>query len=250
MYSPRIDEELIPTLYRLAKERRIPMTRLVNGMIRGMIRSALEAGGSDPDITACQEKGGGPFPPKVSPAEEDRLNGGGAFGHADGSASPSSFISLSAHRGRDISIVRLQMVREGCFPWHPGPVKHSSDAAKIFRSYLAGADREYFVILLLDGKHKVNALNLVSIGSLSSAVVDPREVFKPALIANAGAAILSHNHPSGDPAPSREDTELTRRLVAAGKLLGVRVLDHIIIGEGEYVSLADKGVIRKSGEGI
>ncbi len=151
--------------------------------------------------------------------------------------------SLSNAPRDAISIVRIQMVREGSFPYSPNPVRNSSDAAKIFQAYLAGADREYFVILLLDGKHRVNALNVVSVGSLTCAIVHGREVFKPAVVSNAASVILSHNHPSGDVSPSPEDVALTRRLVKAGEVLGIKVLDHIIIGEGQYMSFADRGMI-------
>src|SRR3990167_5630402 len=130
-----------------------------------------------------------------------------------------------------ITVVRIQMVREGRFPYGSNAVSQSSDAAKIIQTYLAGADREYFVLLMLDGKHRVNALNLVAVGSLTAALVHPREVFKPAVLANAAAVIVAHNHPSGDTEPSREDRELTERLVKAGRLLGITVLDHVIVGE-------------------
>lgn len=219
MYSPKIDEALIPTLYRMAKEKKIPMTRLVNGMLR----RGLQTGESDPALL-CQEKG----------IEIDRSRSAG-------------LTDFFPARGRDISVVRVQMVREGRFPGHPGPVRNSSDAAGILRSYLAGADREYFVVLLLDQKYRINALNLVSVGTLISALVHSREVFKPAVIASAAALVLAHNHPSGDPEPSREDVELTRRLVSAGELLGIDVLDHIVIGDREHVSFADRGMIPPRG---
>lgn len=148
---------------------------------------------------------------------------------------------------KSISVVRIQMIREGCFSCHPGPVRNSSDAAKIIDAYLSGADREYFVVLVLDQKRRVNALNLVSIGTLTVALVHPREAFKPAILANASAVIFGHNHPSGDPEPSREDIELTRRLTAAGELLGIDVLDHIILGSEAHVSLADRGMIPPRG---
>lgn len=221
MYSPKIDEELIPALYRLAKEKKIPMTRLVNGVLR----CALETGESDPADLACREKG----------IVMDR------------SESAESCGASLPKGGRGISVVRIQMVREGRFPGHPGPVRNSSDAAGILRSYLAGADREYFVVLLLDQKHRINGLNLVAVGTQAMAVVHPREVFKPALLGAAAATILSHNHPSGDPDPSREDVELTRRLVSAGELLGIDVLDHIVIGDREHVSFADRGMIPPRG---
>jgi DNA repair protein RadC len=102
-------------------------------------------------------------------------------------------------------------------------------------------------VALLDRKNRVIGINLVSIGSLTAAVVHPREVFKPAILANAAALIVCHNHPNGDVQPSQEDRTLTRRLVEAGKLLGMEVLDHIILGDGTttYFSFADAGILHK-----
>ncbi len=148
------------------------------------------------------------------------------------------------NQGRAITIIRLQMVREGHFPYTTRQIRGSADAAKIFRSYLAGADREYLVVLLLDGRHRVNGLNVAAMGSLTHTPVHPREVFKPAVLANARAVIIGHNHPSGDPSPSREDRKLTQRLVRAGELLGITLLDHIIVGEAGYTSFADRGFIQ------
>ena len=163
-------------------------------------------------------------------------------------AEPPSPKAAALEQGSGISVVRLLMIREGSLPYGRNPVRNSSDAARILRSYLAGADREYFVVLLLDAKHRVNGLNVVAIGSLMSNIIHPREVFKPACLANAACVILGHNHPSGDPSPSRVDIELTRRLVKAGEVLGIKVLDHIIIGEGQYTSFADRGLILSDGE--
>ena len=97
---------------------------------------------------------------------------------------------------------------------------------------------ESFYIFTLDTKHQTNGIFEVSRGSLSSSIVHPREVFKRALLQNANGIILLHNHPSGNPKPSKEDIDITNRLVEAGDLLGIRVLDHIIIGdENNYISL-------------
>jgi DNA repair protein RadC len=121
-------------------------------------------------------------------------------------------------------------------------VKSPSDMADIFKLYLDGADRENFVVAMLDRKGNILGLNTVSIGTISSSVVHPREVFKPAIVIGASSIIIAHNHPSGDTAPSREDTDVTRRLVEAGKLLGIEVLDHVIIGDN-YYSFKEKGMI-------
>lgn len=155
----------------------------------------------------------------------------------------------AAPRRKNIPIVRLQMVREGRFPYSPGAVRTSADAARIFQSYLEGADREHFLALMLDQKNRVNALNVVSIGSLTTAIVHPREAFKPAVIANAASIIFAHNHPSGDPHPSREDEEMTKRLNEAGEILGIKVLDHIVVGEGQYFSFGDQGRLPRWKEG-
>lgn len=100
---------------------------------------------------------------------------------------------------------------------------------------------EVFKVLLLDAKHAIIQDAVVSEGSLTLSVVHPREVFNLAVRESAAAVILLHNHPSGDPEPSPEDRELTARLVAAGAVLGIRVLDHVVIGDGRYVSFADRG---------
>ncbi len=105
------------------------------------------------------------------------------------------------------------------------------------------ARKEYFFVLLLDGKNRIIRKVPISEGSLNQSIVHPREVFNPAVRDSAAAVILIHNHPTGDPAPSREDTEITRRLKEAGDLLGIRVLDHIIIGDERYTSFADLGLL-------
>jgi DNA repair protein RadC len=93
----------------------------------------------------------------------------------------------------------------------------------------------------LDAKHGLLCFDRVAVGTLESSLVHPREVFKGALLSSAGSIVIVHNHPSGDPAPSQEDREVTRRLVEAGKLLGVPVLDHVIIGESSYYSFRETG---------
>jgi DNA repair protein RadC len=103
--------------------------------------------------------------------------------------------------------------------------------------------KEYFLALLLDGKNRILKEVRISEGSLNQSIVHPREVFSPAVRESAAAIILVHNHPSGDPAPSREDREITRRLKDAGELMGVKVLDHIIIGDGSFVSFTAQGML-------
>ena len=103
--------------------------------------------------------------------------------------------------------------------------------------------KEYFLALLLDGKNRIIRRVQVSEGSLNQSIVHPREVFVPAVKETAAAIIFVHNHPTGDPAPSSEDIAITRRLREAGDIMGIKVLDHIIIGDGEYVSFVERGLM-------
>ena len=124
-----------------------------------------------------------------------------------------------------------------------------SNSRDIFDRYAPryySVDREHVVVLLLDSKNCLIREEIISIGSLSTSVVHPREVFCPAVRASAAAILCLHNHPSGDPAPSREDRECTQRLFRAGKILGIRVLDHVVIGHEDYFSFADAGLLESA----
>ena len=112
-----------------------------------------------------------------------------------------------------------------------------------FHGALRDKKREIFLVVLLDARHRVLREEVVSEGSLTSSIVHPREVFLPAVRESAGAVVLVHNHPSGDPRPSEEDIAVTRRLVHASELLGIRVLDHVIVGDGRYASLRQEGLM-------
>ncbi|MDD2229651.1 MAG: JAB domain-containing protein [Candidatus Cloacimonetes bacterium] len=103
--------------------------------------------------------------------------------------------------------------------------------------------KEVFLTLHLDGKNKIVCVDLVSIGSLNQSIVCPRSVFQTALLSNAAALICIHQHPSGDPTPSSEDIAITRRLKEAGEIINCKVLDHIIIGDGEYLSFVERGLL-------
>ena len=118
---------------------------------------------------------------------------------------------------------------------------NSRDLFLRYRAQFFTANREFFVSLHLNSKNQLIREVLVSVGSLSTSVVHPREVFSAAVRDSSAALIFIHNHPSGDPAPSREDRECTQRLCRAGKILGIRVLDHVILGHDDYFSFADAG---------
>ena len=121
----------------------------------------------------------------------------------------------------------------------------SLDVAAILRPIYANldADQEHFSILLLNNKNRVRAHKVISSGSLTASLVHPREVFKPVILYGAAAVILCHNHPSGDPEPSSEDVEITRRLVQCGDIFGIRMLDHVILGADSIFSFADRGMM-------
>jgi len=142
-----------------------------------------------------------------------------------------------------VPIWKVQLVREGAVKAARRPVASAEDAAAVVASYLKGADREHCVVVLLDARHTVIGLNTVSIGTVSASLVHPREVFKPAILANASAVILAHNHPSGELEPSEHDVDLTRRLIEAGKLLGIELLDHLILCDGAHLSLRASGKV-------
>ncbi len=117
------------------------------------------------------------------------------------------------------------------------------DAASLVMPRLRHLTKEHFLILLLSTKNHVLAQPTISVGSLNASIVHPREVFREAIKYSAAGVILIHNHPSGDPLPSQEDITLTKKLVEAGNMLDIAVLDHVIIGDGKYVSFKEQGII-------
>jgi DNA repair protein RadC len=134
--------------------------------------------------------------------------------------------------------------RFGRSPLRPGDRYTTPQAVFAhFHERLRDHKRERFIALLLDSKNRLLREVGISEGSLTASIVHPREVFAPVVRESAAAVLFVHNHPSGDPAPSREDLDITLRLKEAGELMGVRVLDHIIIGSEGYVSLADRGLL-------
>jgi DNA repair protein RadC len=123
-------------------------------------------------------------------------------------------------------------------------IRSPADVYSLLYPRMREQKRERLVALLLDTKNHVIREEIISIGSLNANIVHPREVFKAALMESCASVILSHNHPSGDPTPSREDIAVTEKLAEGGKLLGIDVLDHVVIGDGRYVSLKDEGYVR------
>lgn len=142
-----------------------------------------------------------------------------------------------------IDVYSLRLVKESSVTYNlEKPIVNPATAAEIINQIfdLQNQPNEVFAILCLNTKNKVAGAHIISQGSLSASIVHPREVFKAALLNNSASIILAHNHPSGDPEPSREDIETTKRLVAAGEILGIQVLDHLIIGD-KYLSMKEMG---------
>nr|WP_245992564.1 DNA repair protein RadC [Capsulimonas corticalis] len=134
---------------------------------------------------------------------------------------------------------RLALFSDDDRPAIAGP----QDVANLIMPELRYIKKETLKSLLLDTKNRVLGIKTVSIGDLSSSIVHPREVFKDAVTSSAASIIVAHNHPSGDPTPSREDITVTKRLMEAGEIMGIELLDHIVIGDGCFVSLKEKGLI-------
>jgi DNA repair protein RadC len=121
----------------------------------------------------------------------------------------------------------------------PVTVRQGKEVYEYVRSNVEGLDREHFWILTLNARHQITGMELISIGSLDASIVHPREIFRNCIKKSAKAIILVHNHPSGDPTPSDDDMDVTRRLVEAGHLLGIHVLDHVVVSARSYISIRE-----------
>lgn len=142
-----------------------------------------------------------------------------------------------------INVVSIKMVKESSILYDIRRIEAPKDAVELGKRFLEESDREQLLVCCLDVKNQPTALNVVSVGNLNTSVVHPREVFKPAILSNSASIILFHNHPSGDPTPSNEDKLITERLRESGEILGIKLIDHIIIGDNSYYSLKEKGII-------
>jgi len=142
-----------------------------------------------------------------------------------------------------VNIVSLKLVRESSILYKERRISSPDDAYKLFKPFLVDSDREQFILACLDTKNQPTMINVCHVGSLNASIVHPREVMKAAILSNAASIIVAHNHPSQDPTPSREDIEVTKRLVEAGKIVGIEVIDHLIVCEEKFVSLKERGHI-------
>ncbi|HNR03752.1 MAG TPA: DNA repair protein RadC [Bacillota bacterium] len=122
------------------------------------------------------------------------------------------------------------------------PLKCPQDVAGLLMEEMRYLKKEHMKLVLLNVKCNLISVEEISVGSLNASIVHPREVFNPAIRKSSASIIMVHNHPSGDPAPSSEDISITARIAEAGKLIGIELVDHIIIGDGKYVSMKEKGL--------
>lgn len=135
-----------------------------------------------------------------------------------------------------------QRLSQSRLPGNP-TIRSPRDAADLLMEQLRYLQKEHFVCLFLNTKNHVISQETLSMGSLNAAIVHPREVFRAAIKCSSASLICAHNHPSGDPTPSPEDIKLTKRLLEAGEIVGIEVLDHVVIGDGNFVSLKEQGFI-------
>ncbi|WP_346962244.1 JAB domain-containing protein [Clostridium sp.] len=143
-----------------------------------------------------------------------------------------------------VNLVSVKLIKEGSILYEPRRVSSPKDAVELAKDFLIESDREKMILVCLDNKNQPTSINTVSVGSLNSSIVHPREVFKVAILSNSASIIVYHNHPSGDVTPSKEDINITERLKEAGKILGIELIDHIIVGSNEsYYSFKERGDI-------
>lgn len=147
---------------------------------------------------------------------------------------------MTADRLRHVRTLRIVADRRSTY-YASGPLSTSCAVVGAVRPFFDELDREVFGVVLLNGKNEALGFHVVSVGTLTASLVHPREVFKPLILANAAACILIHNHPSGVATPSAEDFAITERLCRVAADLGVRVLDHVVVGDVTHYSFADEG---------
>ena len=146
-----------------------------------------------------------------------------------------------------VPFVRVRMVREREIPYAMEEIDGPEKVSAFTRKFLAGADREYLLVLSMDNAGKLAAIEVVSIGTVNAALAEPREIFKHAILANATGIVMVHNHTSGRCVPSSEDMEMTKRIEKAGNILGIPLMDHIIVGDG-YFSFRTEGLLAEGKE--
>lgn len=140
-----------------------------------------------------------------------------------------------------VDIIQVKLVREKSMLYKGRRVRSPRDAYELIRDFLGDVDREHFIILCMDTKNQPACIQIVYIGSMNANIVHPREVLKPAILSNATSILIAHNHPSNDTTASKEDVEVTKRLMEAGDIVGIDVLDYLILCEDGFSLLKESG---------
>lgn len=142
-----------------------------------------------------------------------------------------------------VEIVSIRMVKESSIKYKGRSVRFPGDGFRLFKQFLGELDREYMLVIGLDTKNQPTVMTVASIGSLNAAIVHPGGIYKSLILSNSSSSIICHNHPSGSSEPSTEEIEVTKRLAEAGRILGIEMLDHLVIGDDSFVSLKEKGYL-------
>ena len=148
---------------------------------------------------------------------------------------------LALTAAKRVDIVKIQMVKDKSLLYKYRAISCPNDGYQLMRQFLGDVDREYLIVLCLNTKNEPTNINCCHIGSINSSIAHPREIFKTAILSNSARIMVGHTHPSGNPEPSEADLVMTARLTDAGELLGIDVLDHIILGDDDFVSLKTGG---------
>ncbi|NWG03579.1 MAG: JAB domain-containing protein [Syntrophaceae bacterium] len=141
-----------------------------------------------------------------------------------------------------IDIVSVKLVREKDAIYGAKTIRNPDELASIVKRFLADTDREVFLAINFSTANTINSIHIVSIGSLDKTIVHPREVFKAAILSNSSSIALAHNHPSGSLNPSPDDILITKKLVQCGEILDIKIIDHIIVADDQYLSFAERKI--------
>ncbi|RAW15541.1 DNA repair protein RadC [Paenibacillus taichungensis] len=142
-----------------------------------------------------------------------------------------------------LNVISLRVVRERTLPYQTNSIQKPQDAFELAKAFIGEEDREHCILICLDTKNKVTAIQTIAIGSLNAAIVHPREVFKAAILSNSASILFCHNHPSGDVTASSEDLEISQRIKKAGELIGIELLDSVIVSSSNYYSMKEHELI-------
>lgn len=142
---------------------------------------------------------------------------------------------------KNLNLITLKVCKENSIPYSNIQINHPTKAVHIIKEFISCTDREIFGVLMLNSVKEVNAIEIVSIGTLNTTIVSPREIFKGAILSNADSIIIFHTHPSGNVQPSQADLDVTTMINEVALIIGINLIDHIIVGDDKYYSFATEG---------